>query len=537
MRKLDRPFATVGAGENGLARIALGASARDRRRRPARRRRGEVVRRSVGARRGHSQAQRRGAVLVAARRVALLGARHGVPQSLERERSDPTARGGRRARSAASAISTPPTAERHSATASRARGIASARARRRRCSCSASTPTSASSRTSRTSSTTRTRATSSTSASSAWSSARTPRMRSSCRRSASSTRVTVGLQSRADFLVARRAVSHGASRATRDRAAGRRHGDWHGCLRRGAVALAAVVPHDVRHSRRRVHVRRHERPRRRTPDAQTAAIVSPKASLVFVPSRNTELYLSGGLGFHSNDARGTTITVDPAPAIRRSRVDPLVRSRGAEIGLRANPAARLAIDARAVGARPRQRAAVHRRRWRDRAVGQQPPERGDVRELLSAGAAALARRRRVVRARAIRRRRSGAGPHSGRARERRRRWRHLGAERRTVRSARSACGTSAPTRSSRTTAFARQPPPCLNADAGFFVSGARLQLSVLNLLNQRANDIQYYYSSRLPGRIGRRNGRRALPSRGAEAAPDFVRLGAVGRSFSRGGDR
>ena len=44
---------------------------------------------------------------------------------------------------------------------------------------------------------------------------------------------------------------------------------------------------------------------------RTAAIASPKASLVFTATAETELYLSGGLSFHSNDARGTTITVDP----------------------------------------------------------------------------------------------------------------------------------------------------------------------------------------------------------------------------------
>lgn len=70
---------------------------------------------------------------------------------------------------------------------------------------------------------------------------------------------------------------------------------------------------------------------------RTAGIVSPKASLVFTPSRDLELYLSGGFGFHSNDARGTTITIDPATDEPAERVDPLVRSRGAEVGARATP--------------------------------------------------------------------------------------------------------------------------------------------------------------------------------------------------------
>ena len=53
--------------------------------------------------------------------------------------------------------------------------------------------------------------------------------------------------------------------------------------------------------------------------------------------RNSELYLNAGTGFHSNDARGTTITVDPVSGEPVDRVTPLVRARGAEIGLRSIP--------------------------------------------------------------------------------------------------------------------------------------------------------------------------------------------------------
>ena len=71
--------------------------------------------------------------------------------------------------------------------------------------------------------------------------------------------------------------------------------------------------------------------------ARTAAITSPKASLIFTPSSAAEFYVSGGLGFHSNDARGTVIRVDPSSGDPVSRVDPLVRSRGGELGVRATP--------------------------------------------------------------------------------------------------------------------------------------------------------------------------------------------------------
>ena len=68
---------------------------------------------------------------------------------------------------------------------------------------------------------------------------------------------------------------------------------------------------------------------------RTAALASPKFGLVLGPWRKTEVYLNAGLGFHSNDARGTTIRVDPADGVTPvDRVNPLVRSRGFETGIR-----------------------------------------------------------------------------------------------------------------------------------------------------------------------------------------------------------
>lgn len=65
-----------------------------------------------------------------------------------------------------------------------------------------------------------------------------------------------------------------------------------------------------------------------------ATLTSPKASLVFGPFSDTEFYVSYGQGFHSNDARGTTIRVDPATGDPVERVTPLVRALGYEVGLR-----------------------------------------------------------------------------------------------------------------------------------------------------------------------------------------------------------
>jgi hypothetical protein len=67
------------------------------------------------------------------------------------------------------------------------------------------------------------------------------------------------------------------------------------------------------------------------------AILSPKATLVVEPWVGTEVYLSGGYGFHSNDARGTVQSVDPVTGEAIDPVHPLARSRGAEIGFRTSP--------------------------------------------------------------------------------------------------------------------------------------------------------------------------------------------------------
>ncbi len=64
------------------------------------------------------------------------------------------------------------------------------------------------------------------------------------------------------------------------------------------------------------------------------SIVSPKLTLAFGPWSNTEFFASAGSGFHSNDARGTTITVDPATGAAAQQVPGLVRTRGHEIGVR-----------------------------------------------------------------------------------------------------------------------------------------------------------------------------------------------------------
>jgi outer membrane receptor protein involved in Fe transport len=74
---------------------------------------------------------------------------------------------------------------------------------------------------------------------------------------------------------------------------------------------------------------------------QLSAVGSPKVTLVFGPWAKTEVYLQGGLGYHSNDGRGVTSRVDPVTGAATNldgatikSADALVQTYGAEIGVR-----------------------------------------------------------------------------------------------------------------------------------------------------------------------------------------------------------
>ncbi|MEO7338162.1 MAG: TonB-dependent receptor, partial [Caldimonas sp.] len=66
----------------------------------------------------------------------------------------------------------------------------------------------------------------------------------------------------------------------------------------------------------------------------TQSIANPKLDLIFGPWSKTEFYVNAGGGFHSNDARGTTLTVDPRTGDPAVKVAALVRSKGLEVGVR-----------------------------------------------------------------------------------------------------------------------------------------------------------------------------------------------------------
>lgn len=79
----------------------------------------------------------------------------------------------------------------------------------------------------------------------------------------------------------------------------------------------------------------------------TKVLPSPKVSLIFRASTNTEFYAQGGSSFHSNDGRGTTQTVEPIsgenpyPNVAAHRIPPLIPTKGAELGVRTTTIAHL----------------------------------------------------------------------------------------------------------------------------------------------------------------------------------------------------
>ncbi len=63
-------------------------------------------------------------------------------------------------------------------------------------------------------------------------------------------------------------------------------------------------------------------------------MLNPKLTLVWDSAPSVELYLNAGSGFHSNDARGATISVDPVTGESVDPVDALVRAKGVDLGFR-----------------------------------------------------------------------------------------------------------------------------------------------------------------------------------------------------------
>jgi outer membrane receptor protein involved in Fe transport len=229
-----------------------------------------------------------------------------------------------------------------------------------------------------------------------------------------------------------------------------------------------------------------------------AGLVSPKAGAIFGPWNGTELYVNAGLGFHSNDARGATITVDPISGEPADRVTPLARAKGAEVGIRSVRVPHLqtsltlwtlSLDSELVfigdagtteAGRPSHRYGVEwanyytPRRWLmfdgDIAISSAQFTDADPADNHIPGAVAA-----VVSA--------GATVDSLRNVFGSLRWRYFGpralVEDNSVRSASTSL---------------------VNLEVGYRLTDTvRLSLEVFNLLNSTASDIDYFYTSRLRG--------------------------------------
>ncbi len=72
--------------------------------------------------------------------------------------------------------------------------------------------------------------------------------------------------------------------------------------------------------------------------------VSPKITSAYAFTDALEGYASWGQGFHTNDARGALLTVDPVTGDPVDPVDVFVESRGAEVGLRYQPSSTFNIS-------------------------------------------------------------------------------------------------------------------------------------------------------------------------------------------------
>ena len=141
------------------------------------------------------------------------------------------------------------------------------------------------------------------------------------------------------------------------------------------------------------------------------SIVSPKLSLVFGPWSKTEYFVNYGLGFHSNDARGTTATVAAKSRDPVDPVTPLVRSKGGELGSAHGDRFGAAELARALAIEARLGVALRRRRGRDRAEPGEPASRHRMEQPLSRHAVAPARCRPRGVAGSLHGRRSGRQLH------------------------------------------------------------------------------------------------------------------------------
>ena len=115
------------------------------------------------------------------------------------------------------------------------------------------------------------------------------------------------------------------------------HTHWHDKVRTIAGLRGDFINNDVRVRDNTLHL---AAVNTANSGSRGKVMVSPKFSLVIGPWYDTEYFLNAGYGYHSNDARGTTIRRDPTNGdfldATQSMISPAAWSRGAEVGVRSN---------------------------------------------------------------------------------------------------------------------------------------------------------------------------------------------------------
>ena len=207
----------------------------------------------------------------------------------------------------------------------------------------------------------------------------------------------------------RRPVPH-AWRGSRSRRCART-----ACCRRASAGFAqnetrvdAVAADARRRPRRWLSVRRRRRRSRQLRHRRAPALVSPKGGAVVRAVAAAPSSTSTAASVSTATTRAARRSrVDPATGEPAERVTPLVRARGAEVGVRTVRIPHLQTSADGVDAEPGLGADLRRRCRHDRSGPPEPSLRRRVAELLLAAPMADVRCRPVAVARALHRRRSG----------------------------------------------------------------------------------------------------------------------------------
>ena len=229
-----------------------------------------------------------------------------------------------------------------------------------------------------------------------------------------------------------------------------------------------------------------------------AGIFSPKATAIFGPWAGTEVYVNFGAGYHTNDARGAATRVDPATGEPALPVTPLVRARGAELGMRTVRVRGLqstlalwylGLDSELLFVGD---AGTTEPGRRSRRVGIECANYLRIRPWLTADVDVSFSRARFTD-------NDGAAPYIP------------GALDRVVSAGLTTTAAARLSGSVRLRHFGPRPltedgtvksraTTVVNAEGGFrFARRARLALEAFNLFDTDASDIDYYYTSRLPG--------------------------------------